>query len=191
MQPGTDADPSDEIVTAATRVFASEPTRQVTLKRVALEAHVPSQVVLERWATITDLLATVLETIMRELAEGFAEDAPPRHGGELDARQDVLVDALMCIWVRAALDGYDVEPLVQVHPTIVHMVDRLVAGGLDDTTARHRVFQQLILEFGYRLFGEQMATACGLGAEPLSQRRAGVNAVQLAIPKLPPVASAA
>jgi AcrR family transcriptional regulator len=191
MQPGNDADPGDEIVAAATRVFASEPTRQVTLKRVALEAHVPAQVVLDSWANITELLSAVLERIMQDLAEGFADDAPPRHGGELDDRQDALVDALMCIWVRAALDGYDIEPLVDEHPTIARMVGRLVDGGLDDVTARHRVFQQLILEFGYRLFGEQMATACGLEGEPLAQRRAGVNAVQVAIPRLPPVASAA
>jgi AcrR family transcriptional regulator len=189
MLPGTDAESADAIVAAATRVFATEATRQVTLKRVALEARVPSHVVTGRWTSTADLLGEVYGV----LADGIARLSPPghvlRHAGDLDAEQDALLESMVQIVVRSSLDGFDLTELVERFPNIERMIDQHMTEGLDELTARHRVFQVLLLEFGYRLFADLLLAACGLADEPAGKARDEVNALELLIATLPPVPS--
>ena len=189
MHPGTDAESADAILPAATKVFATEATRQVTLKRVALEARVPSQAVTDRWASTSELLGEVYQV----LADRIAQLCPPghalRHAGDLDAEQDGLLESMVQIVVRASLDGIDLSQLIERFPNIERMIDQRLTEGLDETTARYRVFQVLVLEFGYRLFADMLLAACGLADEPEGRARSEVNALELLITTLPPVPS--
>jgi AcrR family transcriptional regulator len=189
MLPGTDAETADAILAAATKVFATEATRQITLKRVALEARVPSDTVTERWASTSDLLAEVYGV----LADGIAQLCPPgralRHAGDLDAEQDALLESMVQIVVRSSLDGFDLAQLVERFPNIERMIEQRTSEGLDEVTARHRVFQVLLLEFGYRVFADLLLAACGLADEPEGRARAEINALELRIATLPPVPS--
>jgi AcrR family transcriptional regulator len=187
MHPGTDADSADAIIAAATKVFATEATRQVTLKRVALEARVPSDTVTGLFASTPDLLAKVY----RLLAEGIAMRCLPgqvlRHAGDLDAEQDALLESMVQIVVRSSVDGFDLTELIDGYPNIERMIEHHMTEGLDEVTARYRVFQVLVLEFGYRVFADMLLAACGLADEPAGRARDEVNALELLITKLPPV----
>ena len=98
------------MVSAATRVFATEATRQVTLKRVALEAHVPAQQVTDRWATTTELLTASVDRLTEELA-GSATEPVPTRGGNLTAERDVLLDQVVQLLARLAARPDRPEPL--------------------------------------------------------------------------------
>ncbi len=189
MHPGTDAESADAILAAATRVFASEATRQVTLKRVALEARVPSHTVTDRWASTAELLGEVYRVLADGIARLYPPGHAPRHAGDLDAEQDALLESMVQIVARSSLDGFDLAQLVERFPNIERMIDQHMTEGLDQLTARHRVFQVLLLEFGYRLFSDLLLTACGLDDEPEGRARAEVNALELLIATLPPVPS--
>jgi len=189
MYPGTDADSADAILAAATKVFASEATRQVTLKRVALEARVPPHVVTARWASPAELLTEVFGRLGENLAERFPPGQMPRHGGEFDAEQGELVDAMLSILVRSALDGMDLTERVDRYPTIERLIQQHMDDGLDELTARYRVFETVLVELGYRFFADQLQVACGLTEEPEGRLRDEVNALEQMVAALPPIPS--
>jgi AcrR family transcriptional regulator len=186
MQSGNDA-VSDPLVSAATRVFATESTRQVTLKRVALEARVPPDAVSERWSSATDMLASVFQQLTAQIVEPWPPDHAPRRGGELTEDESELVDSIANIIVRASLDGVDVSSLSEHFPIIERMIDRLVRGGADPLTARYRVHQLLVIEFGFRIFAEHLRGMCGLADEPDDRARAEIDAIELLLSDLPTV----
>jgi AcrR family transcriptional regulator len=187
MHPGTDAQSADAILAAATRVFATEATRQVTLKRIALEARVPSDTVTARWATTAELLGEVFRALAEDLARRCPPDRVPRHAGELTGEQDALLDSMVQILVRSSLDGLDPTEVIERYPTIERLIDQHMNDGLDELTARYRVFQMMLLEGGYRLFADLLLVACGLADEPEGRARGEVNALELLISTLPPV----
>ena len=189
MQPGTDAESADAILAAATKVFTSEATRQVTLKRVALEARVPSHVVTAQWASPAELLSEVFGRLGEDLSRTCPPGQVPRHGGEVDAEQGELIDAMLQILVRSALDGMDLTERVDHYPTIERLVRQHVDEGLDELTARYRVFQAVLVEFGFRIFADQLQIACGLTDEPVDRLRDEVNALEQMVTSLPPVPS--
>jgi TetR/AcrR family transcriptional regulator, repressor for neighboring sulfatase len=187
MSTGTDADPRDQIVAAAAKVFATEATRQVTLKRVALEARVPFELVSERWASPTDLLEAVFQKLTGEIQSDWADGFAPRHGGDLDADQSERLDALVNIVLRASLDGVALGQVHHRYPIVDRMIEHATARGLDPRTARYRIFELLVVEFGLRAFSPHLLNACGLHDESAEQVRSEISALELSLQTLPPV----
>ncbi len=187
MAPGTYADPREHIVAAATKVFTTEATRQVTLKRIALEARVRPETVTELWDSTADLLTAVFEQLTHDIASGWPDGRVPGHGGDLDDDQSEWADAIVNIVMRATIDGVDHTQITERHPIIDRLVEAAAATGVDYRTARYRVYQLLLLEFSYRAFSSHLLAACGLEREPGDCVRREVSALQLSLRHLPPV----
>jgi AcrR family transcriptional regulator len=187
MDGGQPADAQEHIVATAAKVFANEATRQVTLKRVALEARVPSDTLLEHYASAADLLRSVYRALSTGIESRFPEGFVPRHGGDLDKIQSALFDDMVMITTRAILDGVEPSSLTEDHPVIESMTRRAVESGANERTARFRTFELLLLEFGLRCFGPALAEACGLASESQQCLRHELNTLQLALHDLPAV----
>ena len=71
------------------------------------------------------------------------------------------------------------------------MLDRLVKVGMDlgvdERTARYRVCQFYVLEWGWRLFGPHLLVACGLADEPEGRPLDELRVVERSLANLPPV----
>jgi AcrR family transcriptional regulator len=181
------ADPEEHILAAATKVFASEATRQVTLKRVALEARVPSEQLTERYGNAGELLCSVYAWLTDAIARRFPEGRVPAHGGDLDNEQNAVFDALVLITTRALLDGVEPSSLIAELPVIEEMTRQAIEAGLDERTARYRVYETCLLEFAHRFFARPIADVCGLADESDEDLRREVNALELLLPTLPPI----
>jgi AcrR family transcriptional regulator len=184
---GIAADAQEHIVAAAANVFATEATRQVTLKRVALEARLPSAEVTERFDSTADLLSAVFASLSDELHAGFPDGEVPRHGGDLDEAQRQLLDAIVMISTRAVLDGFDPAQLRGTFPMLDRMAQQGVDDGHDERTARYRVFETLLLEFALRVFARPLADMCGLDDESDHCLQHEVSRLEMALHGLPPV----
>jgi AcrR family transcriptional regulator len=184
---GIAADAQEHIVAAAARVFATEATRQVTLKRVALEARLPAAAVTERFDSTADLLSNVFAHLSDELHARFPDGRVPRHGDDLDTVQRELLDAIVMISTRAVLDGYDPAQLRATFPMLDRMTQQGIDDGQDERTARYRVFETLLLEFALRVFARPLADMCGLDDETDRCLQHEVSRLEVALHQLPPV----
>jgi AcrR family transcriptional regulator len=172
------ADLDERVLSAAIQVFASEPTSQVTLKRVALEAEVPAELVTQRWASTTELLAATIERLTDDLAAAAICDDVPTRGSELTDQQSDLLDQAVHLVARSLLDGIDPARLQGRFPMIDQLIEQFVAAGTDLRTARYRAFQLLVVEFGARLFSTTVQAACGLLDETPAQLRTEIDSLQ-------------
>ncbi len=176
----SDSDPTDlddRVLSAAIRVFATEPTSRVTLKRVALEADVPAQQVTDRWSSTTELLTASVDRLTEELA-GSATEAVPTRGGDLAPERHALLDQVVQLLARSLLDQIDPNHFRDRFPIAERLVDHFMAQGADLRTARYRTFQLMVVEFGVRLFSSSLLVACGLGHETPAQVRAEIDSLQ-------------
>ena len=178
LMPETDpADLDDRVLSASIRVFASEPTSRVTLKRIALEAGVRAEQVTDRWSSTTELLTAAVDRLTEDLL-GSGRGVRATQGGQLTERQEALLDqavhlsrALLCSTRSTpTLPG----PVPHVRQRIAHFVSQ----GDDLRTARYRAFQLMVVEFGARLFGSSLPVACGLQDESPAQVRAAIDSLQ-------------
>ena len=176
----TDTDPADlddRVLSAAVRVFASEPTSRVTLKRVALEAGVPSEQVTDRWSSTTELLTAAVDRLTEDLA-GAGRGAVVTRGGQVTERQDALLDQAVHLSARALLDQVDPTHLRGRFPMSDNLIAHFVSQGADLRTARYQTFQLMVVEFGARLFASSLLVACGLQDESPAQVRAEIDSLQ-------------
>ncbi|MGZ4703396.1 MAG: hypothetical protein ACXWCM_00875 [Acidimicrobiales bacterium] len=152
----------DHVLAVATELFAKHGPATLSLKWVALEADVSSEQVTEEWPTVDVLLAAVLDrlSVRFEEAGGDIMSADASVGSE-------VIDAYHRIMARALLDRADilspVRDVAQIERWIKVIQDQF---GLDERSARLRLSQAFALEWGWRLFGPHLRTACGLDDEP-------------------------
>ncbi len=170
-------DVDDRVLSAAIRVFASEPTSQVTLKRVALEAGVPADQVISRWSSTTALLTGAVDRLTEDMTAA-AGGATSTRGGDLCERQDALLDQAVHLSARAVLDQIDPTEFKGQFPMSDTLVRHFERQGADLRTARYRAYQLMVIEFGYRLFSSSLLVACGLEDENPCQVRAEIDALQ-------------
>ncbi len=176
--PDTDpADIDDRVLCAAIRVFATEPTSRVTLKRVALEAGVPSDEVTDRWSSTTELLTAAVDRLTQDLT-GAGRGAALTRGGQVTERQDELLDQTVHLSARAVLDQVDPTHLRGRFPMSDSLIDHFVSQGADQRSARYLTFQLMVVEFGARLFGSSLLVACGLQDESPAEVRATIDSLQ-------------
>lgn len=176
--PETDpADLDDRVLSAAIRVFASEPTSRVTLKRIALEAGVPSEQVTDRWSSTTELLTAAVDRLTEDLL-GSGRGVVLTQGGQLTERQEALLDQAVHLSARAVLDQVDPTHFQGRFPMSDSVIAHFVSQGDDLRTARYRAFQLMVVEFGARLFGSSLLVACGLQDESPAQVRAAIDSLQ-------------
>jgi len=183
-----DHETAERVLAAATRVLALEGPARTTIKWVAHEAGVPTGVVAARWPTVADLLGAVLDELSARI-EGAAPDPnlPGTARGTLDPDLVDLVGQFTEIVARSLLDGFNPAELQSQFP----MLDRLVKFGMDlgvdERTARYRVCQFYVLEWGWRLFGPHLLVACGLTDEPEGRPVEELRVVERSLANLPPV----
>ena len=185
---GTDDEVAERILAAAARVLAIEGPARTTLKWVAREAGVTTEDVAARWPTVSDLLGAVLDELSARIEveapnPKLPEEAPPA----LDPHLIGLVAQFSEIVARSLLDGFNPAELQSQFP----MLDRLVKFGMDlgvdERTARYRVCQFYVLEWGWRLFGPHLLVACGLTDEPDGRPLEELRVVERSLAQLPPV----
>jgi AcrR family transcriptional regulator len=177
----SDSDPvdlDDRVLSAAIRVFASEATSRVTLKRVALEADVPSELVTERWSSTTELLGAAVERLTDDLAAAATCETVPTRGSELTDQQGALLDQAVQLVARALLDQIDPIQLKGRFPMLDQLIGQFVDDGADLRTARYRAFQLMVVEFGVRLFSSSLLVACGLQDESPAQVRSEIDSLE-------------
>jgi len=167
-----------QVVAAAIKIFASEATGQVTLKRVALEAQLPAEWVTGRWSSTTELLGAAIDRLADDLADAAVCDEVPTRGGALTPRQSELLDQLVHLVVRSAIDNVQAPDLAGRFPMIDQLIDQYVEAGVDLRTARYRAYQLLVVEFGWRIFSSQLLTVCGLDDESPDQVRAEIDSLE-------------
>ncbi len=176
-----DSDPADldgRVLSAAIRVFASEATSRVTLKRVALEAGVPSEEVTDRWSSTTELLTAAVNRLTGDLAGSDAGADVATRGGDLTPEQDALLDQAVHLAARAVLDQIDPTQFQGQFPLSDSLIDHFVKQGADLRTARYRAFQLMVVEFGARLFSASLLVVCGLEEETPAQVRAEIDSLE-------------
>ena len=185
---GLDQATTERIIAAATRVLAVEGPARTTVKWVAREAGVSTEVVASRWPTVSDLLGAVLDTLSARIEmEAPNPNLPEPAPTALDPHLIDLVAQFTDIVARALLDGFNPAELQSQFP----MLDRLVKFGMDlgvdERTARYRVCQFYVLEWGWRLFGPHLLVACGLTDEPEGRPVKELRVVERSLADLPPV----
>jgi AcrR family transcriptional regulator len=176
----------ERVLAAATRVLAIEGPARTTLKWVAREAGVSTEVVAARWPTVSDLLGSVLDELAARI-EGEAPILPAAEPPTIEPHLIDLIGQFTEIVARSLLDGFNPAELQSQFP----MLDRLVKFGMDlgvdERTARYRVCQFYVLEWGWRLFGPHLLVACGLADEPADRPVAELRVVERSLANLPPV----
>ena len=183
---GLDEATATRILDAATDVLATEGPARTTLKWVAREAGVPTEVVVAHWPHVSDLLGDVLD----ELAGRIEVHAPVILGSPDEETDPVLVDLIgqfARILARAILDGFDTAVLQSRFPILERLLKFGLDLGMDERTARYRVRQFLVLEWGWRLFGDHLAVACGLTDEPEGRSLSELRVLERSLLQLPPV----
>jgi AcrR family transcriptional regulator len=179
---------TERILAAATRVLAVEGPARTTLKWVAREAGVATEDLAAQWPTVSDLLGAVLDRLSAQI-EGEAPNPnlPDTSPTPLDPHLVDLVGQFTEIVARSLLDGLNPAELQSQFP----MLDRLVKFGMDlgvdERTARYRVCQFYVLEWGWRLFGPHLLVACGLSDEPEGRPVQELRVVERNLASLPPV----
>src|SRR3954468_7570642 len=173
---------ADHVLAVATDLFAQHGPATLSLKWVALEADQHSDRIGEEWPTIEVLLAAVLDRLSTqfEAAGGDVLSSDASVGSE-------VIDAYHRIMARALLHRADIESPVrdvaQIERWVKVLQDRF---GLDEYAARLRLSQTFALEWGWRLFGPHLKTACGLDDEPPDGFLAEIRKLEAQILALPP-----
>ena len=179
---GLSEDQGDRVLAVATDLFAEHGPATLSLKWVALEADLPSELVATEWPTIESLLAAVLDRLSTQFEEagGDVMSADASVGSE-------IIDAYHRIMARALLDRADitspVRDVAQIERWVKVLQDRF---GLDEYGARLRLSQTFALEWGWRLFGPHLQTACGLDGEPADGFLIEIRKLEAQILAMPP-----
>jgi TetR/AcrR family transcriptional regulator, repressor for neighboring sulfatase len=172
----------DHVLAVATVLFAKHGPATLSLKWVALEADVPSDLIATEWPTIEALLAAVLD----RLSTQFEEAGGDVMSADASVGSDVI-DSYHRIMARALLDRADIESRVrdvaQIERWVKVLQDRF---GLDEYGARLRLSQTFALEWGWRLFGPHLKTACGLDDEPEDGFLVEIRKLEAQILAMPP-----
>jgi TetR/AcrR family transcriptional regulator, repressor for neighboring sulfatase len=173
----------EQVLAAATELFAREGPPRSTLRWVAMVSDVPVELVSSEWPTIESILVDVLERLSR-LITGLEGDVRPPVDvlGEGEA-----IDLYQRIVARSLLDGLNPATLLGNFPhgdqwaTILQ--EQL---GLDERDARHRLCQVVAVAWGWRLFGPHLKIACGLPDEPDEAFTTELHKLVATIVNLPP-----
>jgi hypothetical protein len=174
------------VLAGATAVLSAEGPTRATLKWIAREAGVEVSEVEAVGATVPALLGAVLD----DLADRIEAGVPPDFG-PIDERRDPTLDRHIDLYARvltrALLDGVNPARVQSRFPLVDRMVDQATAEGTDERTARYRVCQSYVLEWGWRLFGPHLSVACHLDQEPPGRPLEELRRVQGWLRTLPPV----
>ena len=185
--PGPDAlDPAvtEKIIGAASRLFSRHGPSTVTLRWIARDAEVPYEAVVARWPKPDDVLAAVLDHLADQIAAAYEALGPsivsvPELGEVIATIQQVLA--------RAILDGRQPAHLQRAFPMVDRILESAVSHGSDERTARYRIFESYLLEWGWRVLGPHLLDMCGLGDEPPELADEEIRALQRHLFTLPPV----
>jgi AcrR family transcriptional regulator len=173
-----------KILEAASALFAAQGPDSVTIKWIGLESGVSPDEVSARWPDVPAILGAVLQ----DIAVRFDRLQLLPKSEETALTRVALTDRYQQIVARALLDGLNPATLQSEFPVMEGLVRWGVsARGIDERSARYRISQIYALEWGWRLFGEHLLTACGLEAESVEDQARELLALQDAISRLPPV----
>jgi AcrR family transcriptional regulator len=172
------------ILGAAGRLFSRHGPSTVTLRWIARDAGVPYEAVASRWSDPDDVLVAVLDDLTERIAAAYAELGPKIVSvPELDE----VMATIHLVLARAVLDGRQPAHLQRAFPMFDRILEAAVAHGSDERTARYRIFESYLLEWGWRVLGPQLLEVCGLGDEPPDRAEAEIRALQRRLFTLPPV----
>ena len=180
---GLRPDEREQVLAAATDLFAREGPPRSTLRWVALVSDVPVELVSSEWPTIEALLVDVLERLSRQMTGLEGDVSPPLEllgAGE-------AVDLYQRIVARSLLDGLNPATLLGNFPHGDQWATILQEQiGLDEQTARQRLCQIVALAWGWRLFGPHLQIACGLPEATDEDFTAALHKLVATIVNLPP-----
>jgi TetR/AcrR family transcriptional regulator, repressor for neighboring sulfatase len=173
-----------KIIEAASSLFSQEGPSTVTLRWIARDAEVSYNAVVARWSTPDQVLAAVLDHLADRIDKAYADLGPsivsvPEVDGVIGTIQQILA--------RAILDGKHPAHLQRAFPMVDRILEAAVAHGSDERTARYRIFESYLLEWGWRLLGPHLLDVCGLGDEPPDRADDEIRALQRHLFALPPV----
>ncbi len=172
------------IIRAAGRLFSQHGPSTVTLRWIARDAEVPYETVATRWSNPDDVLVAVLDDLADRIAAAYAELGPSIVSvPELDE----VIATIQQVLARAVLDGRQPAHLQRAFPMVERILNAAVAHGSDERTARYRIFESYLLEWGWRVLGPQLLEVCGLGDEPPDRIDAEIRNLQRRLFTMPPV----
>lgn len=174
---------------AARGVLTSHGPNQATLKWVARESNVGFEDLAGEWTGVEELLSAVLDDLADQLDAQLVHDFEPFDDSRDAGRTQLLEDYIM-ISIRAILDGVPPARTANRFPLMEHLVEAAVSAGAEERTARYRICHTLILEWGWRLFGEHLLVVCGLEDESMASATAELHAVETSLRRLPLVTPA-
>jgi TetR/AcrR family transcriptional regulator, repressor for neighboring sulfatase len=173
----------EQVLAAATDLFAREGPPRSTLRWVALVSDVPVELVSSEWPTIDAILVDVLDRLSRQMTGLEGDVSPP---AEL-LGEGAAVDLYQRIVARCLLDGLNPAALLKDFPHGDQWATILQEQiGLDEVTARQRLSQIVALAWGWRLFGPHLRIACGLPDEPDEALTLELHKLVATIVNLPP-----
>ena len=175
---------TEQVIAAAGGLFSRHGPSTVTLRWIARDAGVPYEAVLARWSNPDDVLAAVLDDLAEHIAAAYADLGPsivsvPEVGKVIATLQQVLA--------RAILDGRQPAHLQRAFPMVDRILASAVAHGSDERTARYRIFESYLLEWGWRVLGSQLLDVCGLGDEPPHRAEEEIRRLQRRLFTMPPM----
>jgi hypothetical protein len=173
------------VLLGAGTVLAAEGPARATLKWIAREAGVDVATVEQVGATVGELLGAVLDDLADRIEAGVPLRFEPID--DRDPELGHLIDRYSRVLTRALLDGVNPALVQSRFPLIDRLVDEGVSQGWDERTARYRVCQSYVLEWGWRLFSPHLVVACGLADEPPGRPLQELRKVSTALTDLPPV----
>lgn len=155
------------VIDAATRLFTAKGVDAVSLRDVAAESGVHTELIRRYVGHRHDLVRVVFEDVSWRLVEAIA--AHPLEGQGFDA------DSVMGQWVRIAaglaISGRQL-PVDAEHNPVTAMAATLVEGyGVDSRSAQLRAAQIVATALGWRVFEDYLVEAGGLGDVPLQHLR--------------------
>jgi hypothetical protein len=169
---------------AARGVLRTHGPNQTTLKWVARESNLGFEEVAGEWADVELLLSAVLDDLADRLDAQLVHDLEPFDDSR-DAERTRLLEDYILISIRAILDGVSPARAETRFPLMEHLVEAAVSAGADERTARYRICHTLILEWGWRLFGEHLLVVCGLEHESMAAATTELHAVETSLRRLP------
>jgi AcrR family transcriptional regulator len=172
------------ILAAAGRLFSRHGPSTVTLRWIARDAEVPYEAVASRWSDPDGVLVAVLDALTERIAAAYAELGPSIVS--VPELEEVMA-TIHLVLARAVLDGRQPAHLQRAFPMFDQILESALAHGSDERTARYRIFESYLLEWGWRVLGPQLLEVCGLGDEPPDRAEAEVRALQRHLFTMPPV----
>ena len=155
------------VLDAATRLFATRGVDGVSLREVAAEANVHTELIRRYVGNREALIVEVFDDVSRRLAEAVTRN--PLEGQGFDA------DTVMGQWVRIAasltISGRPLHVDPELNP-VTAMAETLVDGyQVDARSARLRAAQIVAAALGWRVFEDYLVAAAGLEDVSLEQWR--------------------